>query len=485
MKHLFRVGAVLLSLILAAAPVPASAQLGFLGGGTVFCTNCTDEVTTIAADALEAANWVTQLAHMVTTIENVITVWQMLSGLTSVNQMTVILNSAAYFNAMNSYGNVPQMIQGGGFGSLGGLGGSYLSANTYFMPTVGSPMPMLNQTANIFALRGNSLASIQAISAQSLVTANAILQGLMVLQKLIDLQPSNQFMAGLASRLHSFQGNIASQQWQLQQMQAFAAAQDRVFAEQQRQANYCSAVTWSQHTASLSGVGLTIGGTGPCLSNGITSANPVVAVAATVGSVASLIGGAAGLIGGIGGITDTGTFDAGDQQDLPTPPIPPAGGAGGSGSSLPTPPIPPTDAGDQSGTVEATLSDDPNYNCTNGDGSDCAVASTPADDDGTGNGCSQLAGDSSVGQTSCGLTFTDEAGGTFDPTAPISSVTAPETGTGTIGIQGGDPTIDYTKPGDTTISLNDIPKPASLSGMAVVALLRQRRRRPEQLRDAA
>ena len=245
---------------------------------------------------LTAANWVTQLAHMITTIENVITVWQMLSGLTNVNAMAAVLNSPAYFNAMNSFGNVPLMIQGGGFGSLGGLGGSYLNSNTYFMPTVGSPMPMLNQTANLFALRGNSLASIQAIAATSLVTANTILTGLMALQKLIDLQPTNQLMAGLASRLHSFQGNIQSQQWQLQQMQTFAAAQERVFEEQQRQANFCSAVTWSQHTASLSGVGLTIGGTGPCLSNGITSANPAVAVAASVGSAAGLIGGIAGLV---------------------------------------------------------------------------------------------------------------------------------------------------------------------------------------------
>ncbi len=266
------------------------------GGGVIVCANCYDQTTGIASDVLTAANWVTQLAHMVTTIENVITVWQMLSGLTNVNAMAAILNSSAYFNAMNSFGNVPLMIQGGGFGSLGGLGGSYLNSNTYFMPTVGSPMPMLNQTANLFALRGNSLASIQAIAATSLVTANTILTGLMALQKLIDVQPSNQFMAGLAGRLHSFQGNIQSQQWQLQQMQTFAAAQERVFEEQQRQANFCSAVTWSQHTASLSGVGLTIGGTGPCLSNGITSANPVVAVAATVGGAASLIGGAAGLM---------------------------------------------------------------------------------------------------------------------------------------------------------------------------------------------
>jgi hypothetical protein len=116
MKPLLRFIVVFLSLILAALPVPASAQLGFLGGGggggAVFCTNCTDEVTTVAADALEAANWVTQLAHMVTTIENVITVWQMLSGLTNVNAMAAVLNSPAYFNAMNSFGNVPLMIQG-------------------------------------------------------------------------------------------------------------------------------------------------------------------------------------------------------------------------------------------------------------------------------------------------------------------------------------------------------------------------------------
>jgi hypothetical protein len=448
---------------------PAEAQLFGGGGGVIVCANCYDQTTGIASDVLTAANWVTQLAHMVTTIENVITVWQMLSGLTNVNAMAAILNSSAYFNAMNSFGNVPLMIQGGGFGSLGGLGGSYLNSNTYFMPTVGSPMPMLNQTANLFALRGNSLASIQAIAATSLVTANTILTGLMALQKLIDVQPSNQFMAGLAGRLHSFQGNIQSQQWQLQQMQTFAAAQERVFEEQQRQANFCSAVTWSQHTASLSGVGLTIGGTGPCLSNGITSANPAVAVAATVGGAASLIGGAAGLIGGIGGssASDTGTFDMGDQQDLPAPPIPPAGGASGASgtgdSSLPIPPTLPTDVGDQNVTTEATT--EANNSCTTAAGADCSL---PVSDP----GCVETSDGGDCG----GLTYDDTA--TFDPTQAPSAIppaTGEHDGTAVTIQPGGDPT--NTLGGAPTV-LNDLPTPASMAGMAMVALLKQRRRRP-------
>ena len=74
---------------------PAEAQLFGGGGGVIVCANCYDQTTGIASDVLTAANWVTRLAHMVTTIENVITVWQMLSGLTNVNAMAAILNSSA------------------------------------------------------------------------------------------------------------------------------------------------------------------------------------------------------------------------------------------------------------------------------------------------------------------------------------------------------------------------------------------------------
>lgn len=484
--------AVSLLVPLVTAPVaPARAQLFGLGGGgsIVTCLNCTDEPSTLAQTAMEAGNWITQLAHMVTTIENLIIVWQMLSGLTSVNKMAAILNTAAYFNAMGSFGNVPLMVQGGT--SFGGLGNSYLAANTYYMPAIGSPIPQLNQLANLYAMRGNSLSNIQAIAATSLVTANAILAGLMALQQLIDLQPSNQFMAGLASRLHSFQGNIASQQWQLQQVQTFAAAQRLVFIEQEKQAVFCSAAGWSGNTQPLT-VGLTVSGSGPCLTNGLTLANTVAAVPPALNTAVgalSLLGGALTLGGslaggGSGGVTDTGSFDTGDQGNLPTPPTPPAGGASGASagdSSLPTPPIPPTDPGTdfEQDVTPSDNADTPatNNSCTSATGNDCTIPAQSA----SNLGCVETSDGGDCG----GLTYDDTA--TFDPTVVPSAIPPNPTahdGTAVTIQPGGDPSNVFEKDGPPTV-MNSLPPPATLSGMAMVALLRQRRRKPEQLKDAA
>jgi hypothetical protein len=255
----------------------------------VFCTNCDTFVHATINDLAVAANWVTQLERMTAQIQQQILIFQQLSGLTNVNEMVPILNQGGNFNAMNSFGNVPQMLQGNGFGNLGGLGQGYLTQNTYFMPAPGSPMPLLNAVATVFNQRAGSLAGVQAISTQLLATSNTILAGLLALQRLIDGQPSSQLMGGMNARLAAYQGNINSQQYQLAQMQAFANAQQKVFDETEKQAVFCADYGWAANNPSLSGAGLNVAGVGKCRVAGggaVVAAPPVAAAAGGGGGTA-------------------------------------------------------------------------------------------------------------------------------------------------------------------------------------------------------
>jgi hypothetical protein len=271
-KHPLLVG---LSFVALSAP-SAFAQ------SAVFCTNCDTFVHATINDLAVAANWVTQLERMTAQIQQQILIFQQLSGLTNVNEMVPILHQGGNFNAMNSFGNVPQMLQGNGFGNLGGLGQGYLTQNTYFMPAPGSPMPLLNAVATVFNQRAGSLAGVQAISTQLLATSNTILAGLLALQRLIDGQPSSQLMGGMNARLAAYQGNINSQKYQLAQMQAFANAQQKVFDETEKRAVFCADYGWAVDNPSLSGAGLNVAGVGKCrvAGGGAVVAAPPVAAAA-------------------------------------------------------------------------------------------------------------------------------------------------------------------------------------------------------------
>jgi hypothetical protein len=290
----------------------------------VLCVNCTDETTTVLNDATVLAQWATQLARMTQQVEQQIAIFQQLSGLTAVNQIATVLNQAGNFNAMNSYGNAPQMLQGSGFGNLGATGQGYLTQNTYFMPTPGSPMPLLNAVSTLFNQRAGSLASMQAISSSLMGTSNTILTGLRTLQRQIDAQPSAQTMAGINARLSAYQGNISSQQYQLAQVQAFANAQRQVFDQQEQQAAFCSAYSYFNNTRSFSGAGLTLAGNGARCTGG-TGANMQIAAGNVGGPGAGVTGLAAGKavptaaapVAGGGNVIDTGAFDTPVNQPTP------------------------------------------------------------------------------------------------------------------------------------------------------------------------
>jgi hypothetical protein len=413
---------------------------------------------------------------MIAQIEQLIQIFTMLSGNTSVNSMATILNSTAVFNQMGSFGNVPLMIQGGAVGSMGA---SYLAANTIFMPGA-SNMPYMNTVALIEQRQAASLANVQGMATSMLVTSNTILTGLMQLQVLIDAQPSNQLMGGINSRMSAYNGNIQTQQYQLVQMQAMVNAQNQVFEQQRRQAGFCSSVSWYNDRQYYYGAGPTVSGSGTGCAGaggGLVAGSAdlptsgagggiVLASAGTggIGSLGSL--GTVGLAGGAGALSlgstgatsyvQGGTPLAGYVTNTQGPLAgyisqPDTSGAAGTtanaSSTLPTPPTPPT------GTVDATVSDG---GCVEtSDGSDCG-----------------------------GLTMDDTAN--FDPTAPVSALppTGPSVGDAVTILPGGDPTAGIST--DITV-FNDlpIPKPADMAGMAVVALLKPRRRKDEQLRMAA
>jgi hypothetical protein len=191
-------------------------------------------------------------------------------------------------------------------------------------------MPLLAAVQTVFNQRAGSLASMQGISAQLLTNSNVILTGLRTLQQLIDNQPSSQLMGGMNSRLSAYQGNIASQQYQLLQAQAFASAQQKVFDQKEQQAVFCSAYGWANDNPSLTGTGLNLGATN-CVGGVGAVGVPVVGVG-TGGVV--LAGAALPATGGggtAGGEVDIGGFDA-----------PPALASASTATALSTPPIPPT-----------------------------------------------------------------------------------------------------------------------------------------------
>jgi Type IV secretion system proteins len=356
--------------MLALAP-QAHAVLGV--GDTVVCTNCTDEVTTVANDVLIAAQWVTQLERMTEQIIQQINIFHSLSGLTNVNGMAAILNQAGNFNQMGSFGNVPGLLQGAG----GGVGAVFQAANGNALP-VGSVMPLMATTAAVFNARAGSVATVQGISGQLLNNSNVILAGLMALQQLIDHQPTSQLMGGMQSRLNTYQGNINSQQYQLSQMQSFANAQDKAFDQRMQMANYCAAQAWATSTQPLTGAGLNLGaahcpvGAAPVIAAGggggfVNGALPAAAVG---GGTGTAIIGAGGVVSGF---TDTGSFDT---EPAPVTPagngglVVPAGTTDTTG--LPVPPVPPAAAPVQQATGPDLT------NVVGGDGQEINVNGPPS-----------------------------------------------------------------------------------------------------------
>jgi flagellar biosynthesis chaperone FliJ len=280
----------------------------------VVCVNCVDEPTTLLNDAFVAAQWATQLSQMANTVSNLeqqltqqIAIYKSLTNLTNVQQIATILQQPGNFNSMQSFGNVPAMIQGGGGeGSLAGAIASLQQSNAYYMPQAGAPsgMPLLDATIGSFNARSNSNAAVQAVSQQLLANSNTQLAGLKNIQDQLDASPDEKTATALNGRLAAYQANVAAQRSQLQQVALYAHTQEAVFQEQDRQAVFCADVAYYNSRKSLSGTGITIpgasgatcgsgpgqgGGAGVVAANG--SGGVVPASLTTTGSTSSGQGG--------------------------------------------------------------------------------------------------------------------------------------------------------------------------------------------------
>ena len=305
--------------------LPGIGSILGLGGNPVVCTNCETLSHSVLNDAATAASWVTQLARMTTQIQQEIAIFQQLNGKTATGAMATVLNQAAMFNQLGAMGNIPGQLGG----TTSGLGAAYLSANRLALP-VGSVIPLVHTTSTIFNNRAGSLASVQGMTAQMMTSTNTILTGLQQLQVLIDQQPSAQTMLGINSRLASYQGDINTQQYQLNQMKAFADAQQKVFDQQQHQAGFCADADWVNATQSLTGAGATVGAANCAAGAGgavVAGGGVTLAGGALGGIIGGTAGGTAVDDGGFdtpadGGTTTAGTTTAGNT--LPVPPVPPA-----------------------------------------------------------------------------------------------------------------------------------------------------------------
>jgi hypothetical protein len=503
MKRLLLACTALLGLSTAAeAQIPGLGSIPGLGGiggaGGITCSNCYTQMS-------GTANAATEILKMIAQIEQLISIFTMLSGNTNVNSMMAVLNTAPVWNQMGSFGNVPVMVQGGGLSSMGA---SYYAANTIYMPGA-STMPYMNTIAMIEQRQAYSLANIQGMASSLLVTSNTILTALHGLQLLVDQQPSNQTMAGINSRLASYNGNIQSQYYQLGQMQAMAQAQQQVYEQQRRQAAFCSSVNWfNDRPAYFFGAGPTVSGSGAGCTGGLSSGfgtsvggipvaggSNIVLVGSgaggvgAVGSTGALGLGTVGAVGGISLISNTGVGGA-NIPGYVTNNTALAGYANNTQGPL-AGYISQTDVTDGGSTVNVspasttgssstggvdfdqtvTPSSNAAASCTTAGGGDC----TPAPQD---VGCVD------TGNSECGgLTYDDTAA--FDPTQPISAIPPDGLMDGTnVSISpGADPT-SLGLPTDITV-FNTLPAPASLSGVAMMALLKPRRKRNEQLRMAA
>jgi type IV secretion system protein VirB5 len=407
-------------------------------------------------------------------LNQLIAFYNLFAHVTNAAQLAAVLNSAALMAPMLVSDAVTLERLFSGYGLSTGLASQvqgillqtryYQPANTDFF---GSHLNMQAQATagQIAAAQDAYNSSLERVVAMkqlqsSIGTADpkltADITARSTLESGVAIAQTNQLLAAMA--LQQAQRDAAQQQSE----QAFRYSVDVMRAQAQSAAGYAfggdvnlvnTSTTLLPGAVGIpgltTGIG-TIGGIGGV--GGLSSIGTVLNAGAALGNgVVSLGNGLVSLANGtspisslLGGISTGGSSSATlNDADLPTPPIPPAGDAAGTTTTSSTGTI---NAGDLSGTTTATAlpPSNANFSCTTATGADCTPQEEATTVSDTG-GCSEISG--SVGQSSCGLTFTDEAnGGVFDPTQPISAVTS-DGGTGTIGIAGGDPTDNFSTSG--------------------------------------
>jgi hypothetical protein len=246
MRRLILAGGVALWLL----PAPSHAQ------DAVLCVNCDTEIGSIARQAEIIAQWVKQIADMEAQLAEQILIFESLTGLTSVMSLVSQLNTLTYQNPMAQIGGVMGIVGGQSGGSLSASIAQLQAQNNIIVPTASGPMPLARELMIITTGRSNSVFGIQAIAGELLTRSHVIMAGLLSLQQSIDTMANVQHMGAIGNRINTYQGDIQSQAYQLQQVQAYWRAQQDAYDLREQQAWSCSAHSWAANTQALGSNGL-------------------------------------------------------------------------------------------------------------------------------------------------------------------------------------------------------------------------------------
>lgn len=130
-------------------------------------------------------------------------------------------------------GQIGQVMTGGGnFGSLSGLAGQYMQANTVYTPQSTGPDDF---NAGYMQRTGNTLSGVQAMLQQSIGSIQQHITGITEIQGQLSTVTTQADVAAINGRLQAEQANLAAQGTQAQSLQTMMMAQQQQYELQQMQ----------------------------------------------------------------------------------------------------------------------------------------------------------------------------------------------------------------------------------------------------------
>lgn len=216
MRRLVGVAAVLL---LPAAQVQAQ---------TVFCTNCADEITSIAHQVQVLAQWAQQIQAMRLQYEQLVMTYQSISHL---NPGSLQMAAGLLNNASRLPGSEPAAIPGLNYGQgLSGAGQPFYDQNHYYTPQ-GNDWEVQEMQRREYAT-----ANLQGEAQTGITTIRQRLAGLDELQASIPTQPDVQATAAINARIASEKAYLSNETNHIQNLAMLQQTQAHV--DQQRAEQY-------------------------------------------------------------------------------------------------------------------------------------------------------------------------------------------------------------------------------------------------------
>lgn len=229
MRRLVGVAAVLL---LSAAQVQAQ---------TVFCTNCADEITSIAHQVQVLAQWTQQIQAMRLQYEQLVMTYQSISHHTPGSLQTAagLLN-----NATRLPGSAAADMPGLNYGqALSGAGQPFYDQNHYYTPQGN------DWTAQEMQRRQYATANLQGEAQTGLTTIQGRLASLTELETSIPTQPDIQATAAFNARINAEKMYLANETNHVQNLQLLQQTQARVDQQRAEQHGRKEAEDWAAAVA--------------------------------------------------------------------------------------------------------------------------------------------------------------------------------------------------------------------------------------------